>query len=57
INQMDINMQVVAKLLRSSSQGRSERPGSQRCSICSKGGYNARTYQVVLKLSGEEFSK
>ncbi|ENH73540.1 hypothetical protein FOC1_g10009033, partial [Fusarium oxysporum f. sp. cubense race 1] len=44
INQIDINTQVVAESSRSSGQGRSKRPGSRRCGICSKGGYNARTY-------------
>ncbi|ENH74101.1 hypothetical protein FOC1_g10007267, partial [Fusarium oxysporum f. sp. cubense race 1] len=57
INQIDINTQVVAELSRSGGRGRSERPGSRRCSICGKGGYNARTCQVALESSGEEFSK
>ncbi|ENH67976.1 hypothetical protein FOC1_g10000371, partial [Fusarium oxysporum f. sp. cubense race 1] len=57
INQMDINMQVVAELSRSGGRGRLERLGGQHCGICGKGGYNARTYQVALKSSREEFSK
>jgi hypothetical protein len=29
----------------------------RRCSVCSKAGHNARTCQVVIKTSGEEYSK
>ncbi|ENH75664.1 hypothetical protein FOC1_g10003815 [Fusarium oxysporum f. sp. cubense race 1] len=50
-------MQVVAESSRSSSQGRSERLGGRRYGVCSKGSYNARTCQVALELSREEFSK
>ncbi|ENH66071.1 hypothetical protein FOC1_g10000327, partial [Fusarium oxysporum f. sp. cubense race 1] len=57
INQIDVNTQVVAESSRSGGRGRSEQPGGQRCSVCGKGGHNARTCQVALKSSREEFSK
>jgi hypothetical protein len=57
INQMDVNTQVVAKSSRSVGRGRSERPGSRHCGICGKAGHNARTCQVVIETSREEFSK
>jgi hypothetical protein len=57
INQMDVNTQVVAESSRSGGQRRSARPGIRRCSICGKGGHNARTCQVVFETSGEEYSK
>jgi hypothetical protein len=46
----------VAESSRSGGQGRLERPGGRRCGICGKAGHNARTCQVVLKSSGDEFS-
>ncbi|KAJ0127325.1 Uncharacterized protein HZ326_29573 [Fusarium oxysporum f. sp. albedinis] len=57
IDQMDVDIQVVAELSRSGSQGRSARPGSRRCSICSKAGHNARTCQVVIELPEQEYSE
>jgi hypothetical protein len=57
IDQMDINTQVVAELSKSGGQGRSGRPGSRRCGICGKTGHNARTCQVVIETSGEEYSE
>jgi hypothetical protein len=57
IDQVDIDSQVVAESLRNGGRGRSERPGCRRCSICGKAGYNARTCQVVIEISGEEYSK
>jgi hypothetical protein len=57
IDQMDINTQVVAESSRSSGQGRSARPGVRHCSVCGKAGHNARTCQVVIETSGEEYSE
>ena len=56
IDQIDASRQVVAELSGSHSQGRSARPGSQRCGVCGKAGHNARTCQVVPELSGQEYS-
>ena len=56
INQIDINMQVVAESSRSGRRARSERPGGRHCSKCGKAGHNARTCQVVPELSGQEYS-
>ena len=56
IDQMDINTQVVAESSRSGGQGRSARPGVRRCGVCGKAGHNARTCQVVLESSENEFS-
>ncbi|KAJ0131602.1 hypothetical protein HZ326_25311 [Fusarium oxysporum f. sp. albedinis] len=56
IDQMDVNAQVVAESSRSGGRGRSERPGSRRCGVCGKAGHNARTCQVVIKPSREEYN-
>jgi hypothetical protein len=57
IDQMDIDTQVVAESSRSGSQGRSARPGNRRCGACGKAGHNARTCQVVIETSEEEYSE
>ena len=57
IDQMDVDAQVVAESLRSGGQGRSARPGVRRCGVCGKPGHNARTCQVVIETSGEEYSE
>jgi translation initiation factor IF-1 len=56
IDQMDVDMQVAAESSKSGGQGRSARPGVRRCGICGKAGHNARTCQVVMETSGEEYS-
>ena len=56
INQMDGDTQVVAESSRSGGQGRLARPGVRRCSVCGKTRHNARTCQVVIETSGEEYS-
>jgi hypothetical protein len=56
IDQMDVNVQVVAELSRSGGQGRSARLRERRCGICSKPGHNSRMCQVVIETSGEEYS-
>ncbi|EEU33335.1 uncharacterized protein NECHADRAFT_89548 [Fusarium vanettenii 77-13-4] len=56
IDQMDANAQVVAESSRRSGQGRSARPGVRRCGVCGQPGHNARTCQVVIETSGEEYT-
>jgi hypothetical protein len=57
IDQMDINAQVVAESSRCGGRGRSVGPGVRRCGVCGKPGHNARTCQVVIETSGEEYSE
>jgi hypothetical protein len=57
IDQMDVDTQVVAESSRSGGQGRSARLGVRRCGICGKAGHDARTCQVVIETSGEEYSE
>jgi hypothetical protein len=57
IDQMDVDTQVVAESSRSGGRGSSARPRERRCGRCGKTGHNARTCQVVIKASGEEYSK
>ena len=57
IDQMDADAQVVAESSQSGGQGRSARPGVRRCGVCGKPGHNARTCQVVIETSGEEYSE
>ncbi|KAK7571520.1 hypothetical protein V3481_018732 [Fusarium oxysporum f. sp. vasinfectum] len=57
IDQMDVDTQVVAELSKSSGQGRSARPGIRHCGICGKAGHNARTCQVVIEASREEYNE
>ncbi|KAJ3527259.1 hypothetical protein NM208_g10786 [Fusarium decemcellulare] len=56
IDQMDVNAQVAAESSRRGGRGRSVGPGVRRCGICGKPGHNARTCQVVIETSGEEYS-
>jgi hypothetical protein len=57
IDQMDVDAQVVAESSRNGARGRSERPDGRRCGVCGKAGHNARTCQVVIEISGEEYSE
>ena len=57
IDQMDVDAQVVAESSRNGARGRSDRPGGRRCGVCGKAGHNARTCQVVIETSGEEYGK
>ena len=57
IDQMDVDAQVAAESSRSGGRGRSVGPGVRRCGICGKPGHNARTCQVVIETSGEEYSE
>jgi hypothetical protein len=56
IDQMDVDMQVAAESSKSGGQARSARPGVRHCGICGKAGHNARTCQVVMETSEEEYS-
>ena len=56
IDQMDVNSQVVAESSKSCSQGGSARPKERRCGTCGKAGHNTRTCQIVISMSGEEYS-
>jgi hypothetical protein len=56
-DQIDVDMQVVAESSKSGGQGRSARRGIRRYGICGKGGHNARTCQVVIEASEEEYRK
>jgi hypothetical protein len=57
IDQIDVDMQVVAESSRSGGQGRSVGPGIRRCGVCGKTGHNARTCQEDIQASGEEYSE
>ena len=57
IDQMDVNMQVMAESSRSGSQGSSVRPRVRHCGTCGKTGHNARTCQEGIEASGDEYSK
>jgi hypothetical protein len=56
IDQKDLDAQLVAESSRHRGQGGSARPKERRCGICGKTGHNARTCQVVIAMSGEEYS-
>jgi hypothetical protein len=56
IDQMDVDMQVVAESSRSGSRGRSEGPKVRHCRICGKAGHNARTCQETIEVIEEEDS-
>ncbi|RYC78589.1 hypothetical protein BFJ63_vAg18538 [Fusarium oxysporum f. sp. narcissi] len=57
IDQIDVDAQVVAESSRSGGRGRSVGPGVRHCGGCGKAGHNARTCQVVIETSGEEYSE
>jgi hypothetical protein len=52
IDQMDIDMQVVAESSKQGGQGRSSRPRVVRCGVCGKPGHNARTCRSEVEVSG-----
>jgi hypothetical protein len=55
IDQMDVDMQVLAESSRSGGQGSSARPRVRRCGTCGKTGHNARTCQEGIEASGNEY--
>ena len=56
IAQLDVDAQVAVESSRSGGQGRSAQPRERHCGVCGKPGHNARTCQVVINTSGEEYS-
>ena len=56
IAQLDVDVQIAVGSLRSGGQGRSARPRERHCGVCGNLGHNARTCQVVINTSGEEYS-
>ncbi|EGU83431.1 hypothetical protein FOXB_06053 [Fusarium oxysporum f. sp. conglutinans Fo5176] len=56
IDQMDVDMQVVAESSRSGGQGSSAQPRVRRCGTCGTTGHNARTCQEGIETSRDEYS-
>jgi regulator of replication initiation timing len=56
IDQMNVDGQAVEESLRSGSQGRSVQAKERHCGACGKMGHNARTCQIVVSVSEEEYS-
>jgi hypothetical protein len=56
IGQKDVDAQGVAESSRSGGQGGSIRVKERRCGTCGKTGHNTRTCQIVVVMSGEEYS-
>ena len=56
IDQMNIDRQVEGESSRSGGQGGSARLRERRCGGCGKTGHNARTCQIVVVISEEEYS-
>ncbi|EMT72986.1 hypothetical protein FOC4_g10001829 [Fusarium odoratissimum] len=56
IDQMDVDMQVVAESSRSGGQGSSGQPRVRHCGTCGKAGHNARTCQEEIEVNMEEYS-
>ena len=56
IDQMDVDMQVMAESSRSGGQGSSVRLRVRRCGTCGKAGYNTRTCQEGIEASGDKYS-
>jgi hypothetical protein len=53
IDQMDVNMQVIAESSRSGGRERSQGAKVRQCSICGKTGHNARTCQEAIEVNRE----
>ncbi|KAM6508252.1 hypothetical protein FALCPG4_18988 [Fusarium falciforme] len=56
VSQKEVNAQAVAESSRSGGQGGSARVKERRCGTCGKTGHNTRTCQIVVVMSGEEYS-
>jgi FtsZ-binding cell division protein ZapB len=54
IDQMDVDMQVVAESSRNGGRGRLEGLKVRHCSKCGKAGHNIRTCREVIKVTEEE---
>jgi hypothetical protein len=56
IDHMNVDRRVEGASSTSGGQGGSARPRERRCGGCGKTGHNARTCQIVVAISEEEFS-
>jgi hypothetical protein len=56
LDQTDVDAQAVAGRSRSGGQGGPARMKERRCRACGKTGHNARTCQIVVAMSLEEYS-
>ncbi|KAM6509943.1 hypothetical protein FALCPG4_19040 [Fusarium falciforme] len=56
IDQINVHTQVQAESSRNSSQRGSARPKESRCGTCGRTGHNKRTCQIVVAMTGEEYS-
>jgi hypothetical protein len=56
IDHMDVDRRVEGASSTSGGQGGSARPRERRCGGCGKTGHDARTCQIVVAISEEEFS-
>jgi hypothetical protein len=56
IDEMNANGQVEGESSRSGGQGRSTQTKERHCGGCGKTGHNARTCQIVVAISGEEYN-
>jgi Ribonuclease G/E len=56
IGQKDINTLAVAESSRSNSQRGTAQIMERHCGTCGKTGHNRRTCQIVVVISGEEYS-
>jgi hypothetical protein len=57
IDQIDVNAQMEAETSRRGDRRRSVGPGVRRCGVCGETGHNARTCQVDIQASGDEYSE
>jgi hypothetical protein len=56
IDQIDVDIQVMAESSRSGGQGSLARPRVRHCGTCGKTGHNVRTCQEGIQASGDEYS-
>ncbi|KAJ0126537.1 Frequency clock protein [Fusarium oxysporum f. sp. albedinis] len=56
IDQTDVDAQAVAGPSRSGGQGEPARMKERHCGACGKTGHNARTCQIVVAMTLEEYS-
>lgn len=57
VDQMNGDGQVEGELSRSSGQRRLAQAKERQYGVCGKTGHNARTCQIVVAMSEEEYSK
>ncbi|ENH75752.1 hypothetical protein FOC1_g10003916 [Fusarium oxysporum f. sp. cubense race 1] len=56
IDQIDVDIQIVAESSRSGGRGRSEGPKVRHCRTCGKAGHNARTCQEAIEVTKDKDS-